>query len=80
VQPFGQKVSAFLADPIDTQGLIVVPPQVNLIFQSALKTVEQQKVSSLFHSRESRRSSGRHATKFDYVGVFQRGQEFRLLQ
>lgn len=71
VQAFGQEVSALLSDTVNAQGLVVVAPEIDLVLESALQAIKQQKVSTFLHTGKTRCSSRGHTTEFDNVGVLQ---------
>jgi hypothetical protein len=59
--------------------LVELLPVVNLVLQSALKTIQQQKVSTLVKSGKAGSTSRGHSSQLDNVRVGQRGQELGFL-
>mmetsp|Transcript_4323 Transcript_4323/g.11172 ORF Transcript_4323/g.11172 Transcript_4323/m.11172 type:complete len:263 (-) Transcript_4323:111-899(-) len=81
VQAFCQELSDFYRDitaVIRRELVIVIPPDVDLVFEGALKAVEQQEIPPLFHLGESRGSRRSHSTQLDDVGMLQGGQKLGL--
>jgi hypothetical protein len=60
-------------------GALKVSPMINLVLQCTLQSVEQQEVTTLFHTGKSGCSGRRHSTKLDNVWVRKRRQKLGLL-